>query len=107
MSYNGWSNYETWNINMWLDNSDYDYIQEMTRGVINRSTSKDDAINTLEDQLKEYIEDQNPLKDDSGVFSDLLQAAIDSADFREIAEANINELWEEEEEDEDLEVEEE
>lgn len=29
MSYNGWTNYETWNVSLWLDNERSTYVEEL------------------------------------------------------------------------------
>lgn len=38
MAYNGWSNYETWNVKLWIDNEEgsYDYWREQTPAVLGR-----------------------------------------------------------------------
>ncbi len=55
MSYNGWTNYETWCVNLWLINQEgsNDRLMDLVS-----STGKDyhKAM-----QLKEEIEDMNPL----------------------------------------------
>ena len=39
MAYNGWSNYETWNVALWLDNDEgsYNYWQDRTREIAEES----------------------------------------------------------------------
>ena len=95
MSYNGWSNYETWNVALWIDNDEgsYGYWQERTREIAEETEpeygweSKEDAArNTLADEIKDTIEDQSPLTSDASLYSDLLGAALSEVDWREIAE---------------------
>ena len=92
--YNGWSNYETWNVKLWLDNEQgsYDECRDMAR----RARS----VNALADQLKDMIHEAAP---DLGasMFSDLLNAALGEVDWDEIAEAYYTEAHEDDDTTED------
>lgn len=81
--YNGYTNYETWNIALWMDNDqgEQDYW-------ISQAEQADDVYE-LEVILKEYYQEQMPQL--HGTWADLLQSALDSVNWREIAEN----LWEE------------
>ena len=46
--YNGWSNYETWAVNLWLDNDQYSY-NEM------RNKAKSSTTYELSEFIKEMI----------------------------------------------------
>jgi hypothetical protein len=93
MSYNGWSNYETWNVNLWLDNEPGSY--EEKRDIIRQAHEPYKAAQAL----KEWVEDMMP---DLGasMWADLLNAAVSSVDWQEIVETEWDELHEEEEEEE-------
>ena len=95
--YNGWTNYETWAVALWIDNEEGSqayWRQEAeyaTRTAKNSEqvaagvwTPDEAARFNLADQLKEEITDAAP---DLGasVYSDLLQAAMDSVNWHEIA----------------------
>lgn len=117
--YNGWTNYETWAVNLWLDNDEGS--QEMTREwtlqaiqeVKARSphpfeiTPERQTVHLLVEILKSWIEENNPFYDNPSLYSDLLSAAISEVNWYEIAEHWVDELWtddpeEDEEEEEDL-----
>lgn len=96
--YNGWSNYETWCVNLWLTNeqSGQLYWQEQARtarALAPESEQVKDGIWTeeqaarfsLADKLKNEIEEGNPLVDSASMWSDLLQSALDNVDWSEIA----------------------
>jgi hypothetical protein len=107
--YNGWSNYETWCVKLWMDNceGDYRYWTAEADEVWNDSepdrilTKKERAALSLADRLKEYFEENNPLINDSGtVYGDLLTTALQEVDWQEIAENMLEEYEEEEAEEE-------
>ena len=67
--YNGWTNYETWCVDLWLSNL------PMTR------RTNDHALDRGADELKRFVEERAP---DFAFFS--LQAALDKINWREIIE---------------------
>lgn len=89
--YNGWKNYETWAVALWIDNeqSTQEAARQMARDI---SEYSPDALNgrsiqgMLADCLKEWIEEQNPLAETATVFTDLLNAALSEVDWYEVAE---------------------
>ena len=111
--YNGWTNYETWNVKLWLDNDQYlqDWQEETVkhaRNVENRynrlSNSLRDTKFTLADMVKEYVTDSdNGLIPDLGatMASDLLGSALDNVNWIEIAESMLSDYEEEQEDTED------
>ena len=80
-TYEGWSNYETWAVKLWMDNEEgtYRYWRREARN----ATSAD----RLADQLKDEHTDAAP--EVEGVFGDLLTAALSEVDWLEIAESLI------------------
>ena len=88
MTYNGWSNYETWNVSLWLNNEPVTY--EDLRDLLERN-SDDYAAG---EAIKSYVEEMMP---DLGasMAADLLGAALCEVDWQEIAKSNRNEVAEE------------
>lgn len=93
--YNGWTNYETWAVNLWLTNDEGSdsYWRERAQdcygdaehdGVLDRDEV---ARIALADALRDEIEEGNPLDGDAGLYLDLLTAAIGEVNWYEIAGA--------------------
>ena len=107
-SYNGWKNYETWNVALWLDNDQgsYNYWRGVAQECYDDAeaekhlTRKENAACDLADRLKNEIEESMP---DLGasMFADLLGAAMSEVNWREIAENWLDDVEEDEEEGED------
>jgi hypothetical protein len=84
MTYNGWANYPTWCINMWLTNDSilYDALVSLVRRTSER---------TLYSALKEWVEELLP--DLGASFSaDLLGWAVCQVDWDELAEHYMADL---------------
>jgi hypothetical protein len=92
--YNGYANYETWNVCLWLDNDQgsYQHWRERAREALDSEGSYRDAryalARELEDDHREYMPEV------TGVYADLLGAALSSVDWREVAETRFDEDWE-------------
>lgn len=95
--YNGWTNYETWAVNLWLDNergSHDSMIEEAKRCLeecerpetrsYSSQTKEEAATIMMSDILKSEHEEGMPEVD--GVYADLLNAALSEVDWYEIAE---------------------
>lgn len=92
MTYNGWTNYETWAANLWISNEYgwYLEVQELTQTALTDADGdKDAATYELADAIRSNVDDAVFGEDGdavSGLASDLLRAAFGEIDFREIAE---------------------
>ncbi len=98
--YNGWYNYETWLVNLWIDNEQgsQEYWQDraieayrqVSRSSDNRAA---DAAVDLADQLKDSFEEQaGELTGVTGFWSDLLNGALSEVNWREIAEHMVEDV---------------
>ena len=103
--YNGWTNYETWVVKLWMDNDEGTYVhwREEARDVYEHAMAQGDQIGsaayTLAECLKQDHEaDSNHpvFKEARGsVYSDLLQAALDEVNWYEIATSLLDDVAEE------------
>jgi hypothetical protein len=96
-TYNGWTNYETWNVNLCLDNEEpmYRDIVRMTRRAL-VANSSEEATDELARDLRSYV---TALFEEFGAFGDLRASdgdTISPVDWEEIAEAWVD-AWSEDE----------
>jgi len=81
--YQGWKNYETWAMALWIDNEEGSYY-------VAREIVSNDASYRSADALKEWMEESMP---DLGasVWADLLNAAFGEVDWHEVASHYLGE----------------
>ena len=89
--YNGWKNYETWAVKLWMDNDEGSQrlFEDLAR--VHVKESGDKAGYGLTRAVKDNIVCSAP---DLGasMYADLLGSALDNVDWREIAESLIEGL---------------
>jgi len=94
-SYNGYTNYETWVVNMWLDNDQgmHDFWLENASAALENTEDQegefdvDQAVSDLEDRLKEEHEENLP--EITGFAADLLNAAMSEVNWSEIVRSLV------------------
>lgn len=104
MSYEGWANYETWCVSLWLNSEQgsYNYCKELAKSA--RKLAPQDPFVTdkiwtveqatryrLADTLEDMIDDGRPDLEEAGMYSDLLDAALNKVNWHEIAEGFLEE----------------
>ena len=93
-TYNGWTNYETWAVKLWIDNEQhsYHYWRETAAEYLENPDSylgndlfseEENATYRLSLLLKEEYEEAMP--EVEGVWADLLGAALSEVNWHEIA----------------------
>ena len=82
-TYNGYTNYETWNVALWLDNDQgsQEWLRNLARG--------EGDIHDKAESLKDAIEEMNPLNGQNSMFVDLLNGALSDVNWREIIKTAI------------------
>ena len=99
--YNGYANYETWNIVLWLQNNEGDYntwteraeaaVQDSTEDGKDDEQIKQDAVTLIADHLKQEIGNDN-MPELHGTYADLLNAALGEVDWDEVAHVFVDDV---------------
>lgn len=93
MSYNGYVNYETWNVSLWLDNEQgsYNRYVNLAYDVLTRNDNDPDTSRYELGKIIAYdLENNNPLGDQASVYSDLLGASLRSVHWPDVAEGFVD-----------------
>jgi len=97
--YNGWYNYESWLVSLWIDNeeSSQAYWAEQAQEVWDQTDPDSDdrkreASCSLSESLKNHFEEGNPCME--GFWADLMGAALSEVNWHEIAENMLEEIAE-------------
>jgi len=110
--YNRWTNYETWNFKLWLDNDQdlHNYIIGEIKKIKKAPDNGQDVTYEISNFLRSYISDNVPnlnvstrsqsvhglMSDKNGFYSDILYAGLREINTREIAESYLEDLKEDE-----------
>jgi len=87
--HNGWTNKQTWCINLWLDNErgTYDAANE----IVNQEQSVHDASDALEQYVNELAEVVRPgIFEGASFVSDMFRSALAAVDWRELVENRLS-----------------
>jgi hypothetical protein len=100
-TYNGWTNYETWNVALWLGNEEHSsrYWDSVAQECYDEAeaersfTKEERATLTLADKLRDEIRDGEDVPDlGASMYSDLLNAALSEVSWMEIARHYMDEV---------------
>jgi hypothetical protein len=80
-TYNGWSNYPTWNVNLWLDND------EGLPNDVHRMVHRSADVYALSENIKTFVCEDLAPNLSASFASDLLGYALDCVDWCEIAQS--------------------
>lgn len=97
--YNGWTNYETWCVNLWWNNDSgsQDALAEMARGCWERAepselvSRSEVARQSLAEAIQEMVAENMP-EMEASLYSDILKTALCDVNYREIANAALEAL---------------
>lgn len=81
-TYNGWTNYETWLVNLWIQN-DADLYATLHADVVDADTlfdAKEVLQAWLDNEYDLFVEERG-----HGLFQDLLKGALSEVDWYDIA----------------------
>lgn len=102
-TYNGWTNYETWLVNLWMDNEkgSQDFFREQAKEIYDGDEPRPSTKLTwaqvagmrFADWLQEWHDENRP--ELPGVYGDLLGAALSAVNWDEIARHYIDAVLEE------------
>lgn len=101
IGYNGWSNYSTWVVGLWLNNEEGSYfylIEEANRikkypeyfEVGDQKILKSPVVK-LGNIIKKMIEEGNPLIQDASLYHDVITHALAFVNYQEIAKGFLEE----------------
>ncbi len=89
-TYNGYANYETWLVNVWIDNEQdsIDFWVDAAKHYYNKAketkffTRQEEAVFLFADDMKEYFEDNIPDSTEiGGLYADMLHGCMTVVDW--------------------------
>lgn len=91
--YNGWTNYETWTVSLWIDNEAASYRYWRAEALHHRQVASniDEAIYGLATSLRDEVTECAPTSE-PGLYTDLLNSALSQVNWSEIASSWLEDL---------------
>lgn len=94
MSYNERANYETWVVRLWFEGF-WDERAEEIAGECEEGLIDDwEAIGTLAREIRELVEEYNPVAEEASMYSDLMGAALQEVNWVGLARTYLDEYCE-------------
>ncbi len=96
--YSGWTNYETWLANLWMDNDEglEEYWRERALRCAVDSTDAEEAADMFAGELEADADERAEQIEGPGFMADLIRAGLREVNWQEIAEhwiAGTNHEW--------------
>jgi hypothetical protein len=94
-NHNGWTNYVTWSVHLWLTNEQGSYLhwKKRTREILGDQSLDDEnsptALARLGDEIREAVHDECSIQR-ANLAADLMDAALSEVDWCEIAQEFID-----------------
>ena len=90
-SYQGYTNYPTWAVSLWLGNDEGSYSQwdDRAQELANKH-GKEDAVYKLAEELKDEVMEGDPLS--GSMYSDMLSWATGLVNWNDIAENMLEDI---------------
>lgn len=83
-TYNGWKNYPTWNVSLWLDNDPSTYFS--VRDMATQAKGTDVPRVTLADDLETLLREGDPTNAEASPYADIMGWALGQVDWFELAD---------------------
>ncbi len=92
--YNGWENYETWAVNLWLtsEENSYGYWLSEAQNLYSDDDDIQEITRTLADNIRDQITDTMPTSE--GMFADLLGHSLQQVNWYDVARVFTEEVQE-------------
>lgn len=87
VTYNGWENYPTWAIHLWLSNEENSLAA--SRELLSDAGDPDRGAQ----DLHTWVEDNSPIPETSGMYVDIMSWALQIVDWDAVARALGPEAW--------------
>jgi len=94
--YNGWTNFETWAVNIWISSEEGDYLhwQEVAEGCRDEAGSDNaEVVELLADKLRDehFALGDEPYSAEYGLFCDITKGDLWNVNWQEVAAAILEE----------------